>query len=83
MIKPGRAVVLGCGTGTNAIYLAKRGFEVTAIDIAPTALNLAQDRAEKADVKVRWLLADVLAPPVDLERFDFIFDRGLLPRRPP
>jgi SAM-dependent methyltransferase len=76
MIKPGRAVVLGCGTGTNAIYLAKRGFEVTAIDIAPTALNLAQDKAEKANAKVRWLLADVLAPPVDLERFDLIFDRG-------
>jgi SAM-dependent methyltransferase len=75
-IKPGRAVVLGCGTGTNAIYLAEQGFDVTAIDIAPTALNLAQEKAEKADVKVRWLLADVLAPPTDLEPFDFIFDRG-------
>jgi SAM-dependent methyltransferase len=75
-IKPGRAAVLGCGTGTNAIYLAKKGFDVTAIDIAPTALNLAQTKARKADVKVRWLLADVLAPPADLETFDFIFDRG-------
>ena len=27
-------------------------------------------------MKVRWLLADVLAPPADLETFDFIFDRG-------
>ncbi len=75
-IKPQHAVVLGCGTGTNAIYLAKKGFDVTAIDIAPTALSLAQEKAEKADVKVRWLLADVLAPPADLETFDFIFDRG-------
>lgn len=76
VIKPGRAVVLGCGTGTNAIYLAKKGFDVTAIDIAPTALNLAEEKAEKADVKVRWLLASVLAPPADLKKFDFIFDRG-------
>jgi SAM-dependent methyltransferase len=75
-IKPGRAVVLGCGTGTNAIYLAQMGFDVTAIDVAPTALNLAQQKAAEADVKVRWLLADVLAPPADLEAFDFIFDRG-------
>jgi SAM-dependent methyltransferase len=75
-IKPGRAVVLGCGTGTNAIYLAKEGFDVTAIDIAPTALSLAEEKAKKAGVTVRWLLADVLAPPADLKSFDFIFDRG-------
>jgi SAM-dependent methyltransferase len=75
-VKPGRAVVLGCGTGTNAIYLAEKGFDVTAIDIAPTALNLAEDKAKKANVKIRWVLADVLAPPADLEPFDFIFDRG-------
>jgi len=76
VIKPGRAVVLGCGTGTNAIYLAKKGFDVTAIDIAPTALNFAEEKAEKADAKVRWLLASVLAPPANLKKFDFIFDRG-------
>ncbi len=75
-VKSGRAVVLGCGTGTNAIYLAKQGFNVTAIDIAPTALNLAEEKAKKASVRVDWQLADVLAPPVDLEPFDFIFDRG-------
>jgi SAM-dependent methyltransferase len=75
-IKPVRAVVLGCGTGTNAIYLATKGFDVTAIDIAPTALSLAEKKADKAGVKVRWLLADVCAPPSYLEQFDFIFDRG-------
>jgi SAM-dependent methyltransferase len=74
--KPGRAVVLGCGTGTNAILLAQKGFDVTAIDVAPTALNLAEQKAKTAGVKVRWLLADVLAPPADLKPFDFIFDRG-------
>lgn len=75
-VKPGRAVVLGCGTGTNAIYLAKKGFDVTAIDIAPTALKLAEEKANQANVKVRWLLADMLAPPAGLEPFDFAFDRG-------
>ena len=74
-VKPGRAVVLGCGTGTNAIYLAQKGFDVTALDVAPRALARAQGKADKAKVKVRWVVADVLAPPA-LGTFDFIFDRG-------
>ena len=44
-------------------------------DIAPAALSQAEEKARTAGVKVRWLLADVLAPP-RLEPFDFIFDRG-------
>ncbi|NUQ62867.1 MAG: class I SAM-dependent methyltransferase [Pirellulales bacterium] len=74
-VQPGRAVELGCGTGTNAVYLAQQGFQVTAIDIAPTALKLAKEKADQANVKVRWVQADVLNPP-ELERFDFVFDRG-------
>ncbi len=74
-VKPCRAVELGCGTGTDAIYLAERDFEVTAIDLAPTALSIAERKALEAGVKVRWLLADVLAPP-KLQPFDFVYDRG-------
>ncbi|MDP6546730.1 MAG: methyltransferase domain-containing protein [Phycisphaerae bacterium] len=74
-IKPGRAIVLGCGTGTNSIYLASKGFDVTAVDIAPTALALAKAKALKAKVSVRWMLVDVTAVP-ELKAFDFIFDRG-------
>jgi len=74
-LQPCRVLELGCGTGVNAVYLAKQGFQVTAIDIAPTALKLAEQRATKAGVKVAWIQADVLAPP-PLEAFDFIFDRG-------
>ena len=74
-IKPGRAVVLGCGAGTNSIYLASKGFDVTAIDVAPTALAIAKARADKAKVSVRWMLVDVTAVP-KFKPFDFIFDRG-------
>jgi len=74
-VAPGRTVELGCGTGTNAVYLAEQGFEVSAIDIAPTALAVAEKKAAAAGVKVRWLLADVLAPP-RMPPADFIFDRG-------
>lgn len=75
ILKPCRVVELGCGSGTNAIYLAQKGFDVTALDIAPTAIAIAGEKAKKAGVRVRFLLADVLAPP-PLDAFDLIFDRG-------
>jgi methyl halide transferase len=74
-IRACRVVELGCGSGTDAVYLAGRGFDVTAIDIAPSALSQAGEKARKAGVQVRWLLADVLMPP-KLDVFDFIYDRG-------
>jgi len=74
-VKPGRALVLGCGTGTNAVYLASKGFKVVGVDVAPSALTFAEKRARKAKVKVRWLVADAVAIP-DIGPFDFIFDRG-------
>jgi len=75
VVKSGRALELGCGTGTNAVFLATKGFEVTAVDIAPSALRRVRDKADAARVKVRPILADVLAIP-RLEPADFIFDRG-------
>jgi methyl halide transferase len=74
-LRPCRVVELGCGSGNDAIYLAGRGFDVTAIDIAPNALSQAEKKARNAGVKVRWLHADVLEPP-ELEPFDLIYDRG-------
>ncbi|MHC4540185.1 MAG: ankyrin repeat domain-containing protein [Planctomycetota bacterium] len=73
--RPGRVIELGCGTGDNAIYLAGKGFEVTAVDIAPTALAIAAKKASKAGVTIDWVLADVVALP-RLEPFDLVFDRA-------
>jgi SAM-dependent methyltransferase len=75
VFRPGRAIVFGCGTGTNAIYLARQGFDVTGVDVAPSALAIAARKAGEAGVNVRWLLADVVALP-KLEAFDLVFDRG-------
>jgi len=74
-VKPGRALVLGCGTGTNAVYLASKGFKVVGVDVAPSALTFAEKQAAKAKVKVQWIVADAVAVP-DIGPFDFIFDRG-------
>jgi SAM-dependent methyltransferase len=70
-----RVVDMCCGSGTDAIYLASKGFDVTAIDVAPTALGLALEKGAKAGVSVNWVVADILAPP-DVKPFDFVYDRG-------
>jgi SAM-dependent methyltransferase len=72
----GRAIELGCGGGTNAIFLAQRGFSVTAVDGAAVGLELARERAARANVQVDWQLADVGALPDFSPPFDFVFDRG-------
>ncbi len=76
-VPPGPALELGCGTGASAVWLARQGFDVTAVDISPLAIERARRRAEQAGVGVRFLTADVLRPPEELGGpFDFFFDRG-------
>ncbi len=47
-VKPGRALDLGCGTGTNVIYLAQHGFETTGIDISSRAVAQAERKIKRA-----------------------------------
>ncbi|MBM4069905.1 MAG: class I SAM-dependent methyltransferase [Planctomycetes bacterium] len=76
-IQPCRALELGCGTGASAVWLDQQGFDVTALDLSPSAIDRARQRADEAGVCVNFLVADVLKPPTDLVGpFDFFFDRG-------
>lgn len=75
---PGRALDVGCGTGDNAIELARRGFEVSAIDVAERALARAREKADRAGLRVEFRLADVTRLDDDEGPFDLIVDRGLL-----
>ena len=75
-VTPGRAIELGCGTGTNAIWLAQQGFDMTAVDISPRAIDQATAQAASAAVNVRFLTADVCDLPDLGAPFDFFFDRG-------
>lgn len=60
-VSPGKALELGCGEGTNAIWLAAQGWTVTAVDVSQVALNHAAAFAERAgvDARVRWQCADL------------------------
>ena len=78
----GRALDLGCGTGTNALYLAQRGFDVTGIDISGRAIALARRKARSAQLadRVRLERGDVTL----MRRWaighsiDFAYDIGCL-----
>lgn len=77
-VTTGRALDIGCGTGTHALWLASRGFEVLGVDVAPRAVELATSKAEAAQLtgRVRFAVLDFLASTPDTGPFDLIFDRG-------
>jgi 2-polyprenyl-3-methyl-5-hydroxy-6-metoxy-1,4-benzoquinol methylase len=55
----GRAFDVACGRGTVAVWLAKRGFAVDAVDVSPVALDAGRELAAREGVTVRWLLHDL------------------------
>ena len=69
------ALEFGCGTGANAVELARRGFEVTAVDLVPQAIETAKSRARDAGVSIDFRVADVLADDFG-QAYDVLFDRG-------
>lgn len=77
-IKPGRAIDLGCGVGEEALYLGENGFDVTGVDISPTAIRLADRRASSADRTVRFVVDDLTGLEGDYGTFDVLVDFGTL-----
>ena len=79
----GRMVVIGCGVGHDVAYLASKGLEVHGLDIAPTAINMAQQSYPGIPVE-RWHCADLFSLPPDLRhRFDVVIEHTCLSGMPP
>jgi len=74
-IHSGKALDIGSGPGTQAIELARRGFDTTGSDISPSAVTKAAGRAENEGVSVRFVHDDVLDSRLT-GPFDLIMDRG-------
>lgn len=75
--EPGRALDIGCGAGTDSVYLARQGWQVTSLDFMPKALEYTQSRAREAGVSVTPVEADITewtAP----HPYDLVLDHGLL-----
>jgi SAM-dependent methyltransferase len=75
--KPGTALDIGCGGGTDSVFLAQQGWDVTALDFMPKALEYTQQRAKDAGVKVTPVEADITQWKIP-RTFDLVLDHGLL-----
>lgn len=58
-LQPGRALDLGCGSGGNAVWLAERGWQVTAVDFSAVAIEKAKLRAADRRVEVEFVVSEI------------------------
>jgi ubiquinone/menaquinone biosynthesis C-methylase UbiE len=78
-IGQGKVLDAGCGTGENALMLARHGCSVTGIDVAEDAIEIARSKAAKRHLDVRFVVGNAL----DLDQyfgegaFDTVIDSGL------
>ena len=68
----GKVLDVAMGAGRNAIYLAKKGFEVEGIDISPEAVNTALETARKAEVAITAQVADLEKYRIKKDAYDVI-----------
>jgi SAM-dependent methyltransferase len=74
----GRALDLGCGTGTTSVYMASKGWQVTGVDFVPRPIGVARAKAASAGLSVAFLVGDVTRLhelPIE-PGFDLLFDQG-------
>ena len=72
----GRALDVGCGTGHNVLFLARRGFDALGIDLSVTAIEAARALATAEDVSCRFEVANLLYDDVQPGPYSLVYDRG-------
>jgi cyclopropane fatty-acyl-phospholipid synthase-like methyltransferase len=78
-IQPCKTLEIGCGMGNYAIYLSRHGFDVTGIDVSPTAIGYAVENAKKAEVACKFILADFLTVRKEMGcNYRFVYDWEVL-----
>jgi SAM-dependent methyltransferase len=76
----GRALDIACGKGRNSIYLAARGFDVTAVDSSAAALEDGQRRAREKNLRIDWRPCDLESAPLPGGDFDLAVNFNYLQR---
>ena len=79
----GRILDLGTGPATQAIALAKRGYDVVATDIAPSAIRKAKHAAQRERVRIDFRVDNILDSKLEGALVDAIVDRGVFHTMPP
>jgi len=75
-LRPRTVLEIGCGTGADAILLARRRFEVTAVDCSPIAIERARLRAEQHGALLRFVQSDIFDFARSAGTFDLVYDSG-------
>jgi SAM-dependent methyltransferase len=75
-VKPSSTLEIGAGTGTNAIWMAERGFDVLGVDVSPLAVERARAKMDGRALRCRFAALDFLAATPPGAPFQFVFDRG-------
>jgi SAM-dependent methyltransferase len=73
---PGPILDIGCGAGTNALWLSRHGFRVTGVDLAPGAVAVARRRASKTRSSAAFAEGSILALPYSTAAFGCAIDNG-------
>ncbi|MEV3856416.1 class I SAM-dependent methyltransferase [Streptomyces sp. NPDC050095] len=71
-LTPGRVLDVGCGEGADAVWLARGGWDVTALEVSGIALERAAGHARDADVAVRWVHATLTEAALPPASFDLV-----------
>ncbi len=72
LLDRGRALDLGCGDGSNAVWLARHGWRVTAVDFSEVAIARGRAAAEAAGVSVDWHVCDMLDVELEQHAYDLV-----------
>lgn len=83
LVRPGRAVDLGCGHGRNAVFLASQGFSVEAVDYSQTAIEWARERVKETGATVRLRHESVFDLELEAGSYDLVYDSGCFHHLPP
>ena len=73
---PGRAIDLGCGTGTNVITLTEHGWQVSGVDFVPRAIKIARRKIKAAKIDADLHVGDVTKLRQIQSKFDLALDMG-------
>ena len=79
-IPPGRALDIACGSGRSAIFLAEKGFEVTAVDISPVGLEFGARVAKERALSITWRQVDLDSIQLPAGTYDLIVNINYLQR---